>query len=142
MLPFYYPCAQSETFFHIGCLVTSIGSSTEVVDVLYHKGFLRAGNYGTAVFQLPMMGKDAVDNSDCLFVADACCIEFVMEYMGGNIGVTHKVHVLGSLHILVILFQFAIIVEEDGDDATLEFQRREGGIETLKHVEQLVSVVE
>lgn len=148
-------CAEAEGLFHVAGILDVLGFGREIVEIGDDDCLLHAWKDRRPELLFAMMGEDAMDDAfDLLATLDRdglevawslgqSVLQYVLEGMCRDVDVAQEIHVFGSLAFAGVLHQLAIVMEENGEDATLGLDRiGQDWIETFEHVEHLPGVVQ
>ena len=140
----YDVCAECEGFFHVACGFDDIELGREVVEMVDEDSLSRGRNDRRTIFEFTMMGKDNMNDAVGFFCWHIVLEKFRLESVGRDEDMPKKIHVLLWFSLLIIFIHLTVVVEEDGENATLEFHIvvRQDGIDAFKHVQHLIGVVQ
>ena len=126
-------CAECEGFFHVASGFDDIELGREVVEMIHENSLSSGRNNRGTIFEFTMMGKDNMNDAGGFLCWNIVLEEFYLESVGRDEDMPKQVHVLLWLSLLIIFIYLAVVVEEDGENATLEFHIvvRQDGIDAI-----------
>jgi len=145
VLSFHNICAKRKGFFHVACGVEHICLGRNVVYEIDELCLGGAGENGTAIFELSVVGKDAVDDEIDFVLVYAEVAKESVQIVGRHVDVTEQECVFQSLSLHIVLADLAPVVEECGDDTAFYldvFLIRIYRVDALEEVEHLIDMVD